>query len=306
LARKKIHAPSRREASLQMQARMLTVAAFALALSGGAAHAQIIATSIPKSVAGGGEGRWAFHLMWAPYAKWNIATFEEDPTAFLATKGDPKSDFLGAAEVAFKAGDNASIGLGGWYNKVGNDSAEYVFLLADPDGTVLLSGPLNRDVKHSEGHVNLFYKSLGVQFGLVHTSTLVNTITADIATVNGEPFPLDLANALLTDVAGVEDTANDYDGYLVYKTGGISASDTHWSFSLGGGFYHYDIVSKTVPSFFATATVGLFKGLGVDASYWYVAKTKRSELQDALSDLGVDLDQNLNRFMVGVSYTFSQ
>ena len=289
-----------------MQARMLTVAAFALALSGGAAHAQIIATSIPKSVAGGGEGRWAFHLMWAPYAKWNIATFEEDPTAFLATKGDPKSDFLGAAEVAFKAGDNASIGLGGWYNKVGNDSAEYVFLLADPDGTVLLSGPLNRDVKHSEGHVNLFYKSLGVQFGLVHTSTLVNTITADIATVNGEPFPLDLANALLTDVAGVEDTANDYDGYLVYKTGGISASDTHWSFSLGGGFYHYDIVSKTVPSFFATATVGLFKGLGVDASYWYVAKTKRSELQDALSDLGVDLDQNLNRFMVGVSYTFSQ
>jgi len=106
--------------------------------------------------------------------------------------------------------------------------------------------------------------------------------------------------------AGVEDTANDYDGYLVYKTGGISASDTHWSFSLGGGFYHYDIVSKTVPSFFATATVGLFKGLGVDASYWYVAKTKRSELQDALSDIGVDLDQNLSRFMVGVSYTFSQ
>jgi len=289
-----------------MQARMLTVAAFALALSGGAAHAQIIATSIPKSVAGGGEGRWAFHLMWAPYAKWNIATFEEDPTAFLATKGDPKSDFLGAAEVAFKAGDNASIGLGGWYNKVGNDSAEYVFLLADPDGTVLLSGPLNRDVKHTEGHVNVFYKNLGVQFGLVHNTTRVNTITADIATVNGEPFPLDLANALLTDVAGVEDTANDYDGYLVYKTGGISASDTHWSFSLGGGFYHYDIVSKTVPSFFATATVGLFKGLGVDASYWYVAKTKRSELQDALSDLGVDLDQNLNRFMVGVSYTFSQ
>ncbi len=289
-----------------MQARTLAVAAFGLAVSVGPAHAQIIATSIPTSVSGGGEGRWAFHLMWAPYAKWNIATFEEDPTAFLATKGDPKSDFLGAAEIAFKAGDSASIGIGGWYNKVGNDSAEYVFLLADPDGTVFLSGPVNRDVKHTEGHVNVFYKNLGVQFGLVHTSNLINSITADIATVNGENIPLDIANELLVDVAGVEDTANDYDGYLVYKTGGTSASNTNWSFSLGGGFYHYDIVSKTVPSFFATATVGLFKGLGVDASYWYVGKTKRSELQDALSDVGVDLDQNLSRYMVGVSYTFGQ
>jgi hypothetical protein len=289
-----------------MQARTLAVAAFGLAVSAGPAHAQIIATSIPQSVAGGGAGRWVFHLMWAPYAKWNIATFEEDPTAFLATKGEPKSDFLGAAEVAFKAGDNASVGLGAWFNKVGNDSAEYVLFLADPEGTVFLSGPLNQDVKHTEGHVNLFYKNLGVQFGLVHTSTLINTITADIATVNGEDIPPDVANALLTDVAGVEKIANDYDGYLVYKTGGTSANDTNWSFSLGGGFYHYDLVSETVPSFFATATLGLFKGFGADLSYWNVRKTKRSELQEALSDAGVDLDQNLSRFMVGISYTFSQ
>jgi hypothetical protein len=281
-----------------MQARILAVATFGLAAWAAPAHAQIIATSIPT--------RWALHLMWAPYAKWNIATFEEDPTAFLATKGEPKSDFLGAAELAFKAGDNASIGLGGWYNKVGNDSAEYVFFLADPQGRVFLSGPLNRDVKHTEGHVNLFYKNLGVQFGIVHTSTLINTITADIATVDDVPIPLEDANELLTDVAGVEKTANDYHGYLVYKTGGTSANNTNWSFSLGGGFYHYDLVSETVPSFFATATVGLFKGLGVDASYWNVRKTKRSELQEALSDAGVDLDQNLSRFMVGVSYTFSQ
>ena len=292
--------------SSRVHIRTLSMALLGLAVLAAPARAQIIATSIPKSIAGGGEGRWAFHLMWAPYAKWNIATFEEDPTAFLATKGDPKSDFLGAAEVAFKAGDAVTIGLGGWYNKVGNDSAEYVFFLADPDGSVFLSGPVNRDVKHIEGHVNVFYKSLGVQFGLVHNTTQINTITADFATVDDIPIPLDVANGLLTDVAGVEDTANDWDSYLIYKAGGSTGSDNNWSFSLGGGFYHYDIVSKTVPSFFATATVGLFKGLGVDASYWYVAKTKRSELQDALSDLGVDLDQNLNRFMVGVSYTFSQ
>lgn len=291
---------------MRKQARTVAIAALGLAVWAGPATAQIIATSIPKSVGGGREGRWAFHLMWAPYAKWNIATFEEDPTAFLATKGDPKSDFLGAAEVAFKAGESASIGLGGWYNKIGNDSAEYVFFLADPAGSVFLTGPLNRDVKYTEGHVNVFYKNLGVQFGLVHSTHHINTITADFATVNDVEIDPEIANQFLTDVEGVEDTANDYDGYLVYKTGGTSANDTNWSFSLGGGFYHYDIVSKTVPSFFATATLGLYKGLGVDASYWYVGKTKRSELQEALSDAGVDFDQSLNRFMVGVSYTFSQ
>ena len=289
-----------------MHVRTVAVAALGLAVMAAPATAQIIATSIPKSIAGGGEGRWAFHLMWAPYAKWNIATFEEDPTAFLSTKGDPKSDFLGAAEVAFKAGENVSVGVGGWYNKVGNDSAEYVFFLADPEGSVFLSGPVNRDVEHLEGHVNVFYKSLGVQFGLVHNTTRINTITADIATVDDIPIPLDVANDILTDVAGVEDTANDWDSYLVYKAGGTTSNDSNWSFSLGGGIYHYDIVSKTVPSFFATATIGLYKGLGADVSYWYVGKTDRSELQEALSDAGVDLDQSLNRFMVGVSYTFSR
>ena len=229
--------------SSRIHIRTLSMALLGLAVLAAPARAQIIATSIPKSIAGGGEGRWAFHLMWAPYAKWNIATFEEDPTAFLATKGDPKSDFLGAAEVAFKAGDAVTIGLGGWYNKVGNDSAEYVFFLADPDGSVFLSGPVNRDVKHIEGHVNVFYKSLGVQFGLVHNTTQINTITADFATVDDIPIPLDVANGLLTDVAGVEDTANDWDSYLIYKAGGSTGSDNNWSFSLGGGFYHYDIVS---------------------------------------------------------------
>jgi hypothetical protein len=289
-----------------MQARTVAMAALGLTVLAAPATAQIIATSIPKSIAGGGEGRWAFHLMWAPYAKWNIATFEEVPDFFLSTKGDPKSDFLGAAEVAFKAGEDVTLGIGGWYNKVGNDSAEYISFLFDPEGSVLLAGPVNRDVEHLEGHVNVFYKSLGVQFGLVHNTTQINTITADVATVDDIPIPLEIANEILREVEGAEDTANDWDAYLVYKVGGTTGNDNNWSFSLGGGIYHYDIVSNTVPSFFATATVGVFKGLGVDASYWYVGKTDRSELQEALADVGVDLDQSLNRFMVGVSYTFSR
>jgi hypothetical protein len=291
-----------------MQARTIAVAALLLGALAAPATAQIIATSIPKSIAGGGEGRWAFHLMYSPYAKWKINTFVEDPSSFLATSGNPKSDFLGAAEVAFKAGDSATIGVGGWYNKIGNKTNDYAFFTVTEDGSaVLFAGPTDLDVTYTEGHANIFYKDLGLQFGIVHNSRTVRAITADVAEVNGDPFPLDIADQILADtVVGAKDTANDYDGYLIYKVGGTSGNDTNWSFSLGGGFYRYDILKKTVPSAFATATLGIYKGLGVDASFWYVGKTKRSELQEALADAGVDLDQNLSRWMVGVSYTFSR
>jgi len=295
-----------KEETLRMQARTVAIAALVLGGLAAPAAAQIIATSIPKSIAGGGEGRWAFHVMYSPYAKWRMNTFEEDPTAFLATSAKPKSDFLAAAEVAFKAGDAVTLGLGGWYNKVGEHTGEYAFFLADPEGSVLLAGPLDLDVSYTEGHANIFYRDLGVQFGIVHSTRTVRSITAEVALLNEVEIDPEPFNVALADVEGVKDTANDIDGYLIYKAGGTSANDTNWSFSLGGGFYRYDIVKKTVPSAFATVTLGLYKGLGVDASYWYVGKTKRSELQRALADAGVDLDQNLSRFMVGVSYTFSQ
>jgi hypothetical protein len=289
-----------------MQARTIAVPALLLGALAAPATAQIIATSIPKSIAGGGEGRWAFHLMYSPYAKWKINTFEESPSSFLATSGNPKSSFLGAAEVAFKAGDAATIGIGGWYNKIGKKTSDYAFFDVTPDGDVFLAGPTDLDVTYTEGHANVFYKDLGVQFGIVHNSRTVNDISATVATVNGDPFPLDVANDILAStVIGAKDTANDYDGYLIYKAGGTGGNENNWSFSLGGGYYRYDIVKKTVPSGFATATVGLYKGLGVDASFWYVGKTKRTELQQALAQGGADLDQNLSRWMVGVSYTFS-
>jgi hypothetical protein len=289
-----------------MQARTVVIMALVLGVLATPATAQIIATSIPKSISGGGEGRWAFHIMYSPYAKWRINTFQEDDVSFLATGAKPKSSFLGAAEAAFKAGDSATLGLGGWYNKVKRHTADYVFFLTDPTGDFFIAGPLDNDVSYTEGHVNAFYKDLGVQFGLVHSSRTVNSITADVAFL--DDFEIDPAevNPFLVPVNGTKETANDYDGYLIYKVGGTSGNNTNWSFSLGGGFYRYQAVKKTVPSAFATATLGIYKGLGVDASFWYVGKSKRSELQRALADVGLDLDQNLSRWMVGVSYTFSQ
>jgi hypothetical protein len=288
-----------------MQARTIAVAALLLGALAAPATAQIIATSIPKSIAGGGEGRWAFHLMYSPYAKWRINTFQEDDVSFLATGGKPKAKFLGAAEVAFKAGHAATIGLGGWYNKVGKNTADYIFFLTDPDGDFLIAGPMDNDLSFTEGHVNAFYKDLGVQFGIVHSSRTVNAITADVAFLDDIEIDPAEVNPFLAGVAGTKETANDYDGYLIYKVGGTSGNNTNWSFSLGGGAYRYKNLKKTVPSAFATATLGIYRGLGIDASYWYVGKTKRSELQTALSEAGFDLDQNLSRWMVGVSYTFA-
>jgi hypothetical protein len=196
---------ARKEAVLRLQARTFAVAALALLALAAPATAQIIATSIPKSIAGGGEGRWAFHLMYSPYAKWRINTFEEEVTAdsafFFATGGKPKADFLGAAEVAFKAGDNATLGVGGWYNKIGKNTADFIAALANQNGTLVIAGPLDNDVSYTEGHVNAFYKDLGIQFGIVHSTRTVNSITAEVANFNGvDVDPADVRSNTFTPV----------------------------------------------------------------------------------------------------------
>ena len=55
-----------------------------------------------------------------------------------------------------------------------------------------------------------------------------------------------------------------------------------------------------MPSGFVTASVGVFRGLGIDASYWYVGKTKASRGSEAFvtSDAA-------SRFTIGLGYTFS-
>jgi hypothetical protein len=53
---------------------------------------------------------------------------------------------------------------------------------------------------------------------------------------------------------------------------------------------------------FLTGTVDVWKGLGIDISYWYIAKTK--------ADLGtrtpVSSEKGTNRFTIGFSYTLSK
>jgi len=283
------------------------VAALALGALAAPATAQIIATSIPKSIAATGEGRWAFHVMYAPYAKWKINQFEETDLELISLSAKKNSKFLGAAEVAFSAGGNVTVGLGGWFNKVGRTDYDFLFVeIADVD-VLGLDGIRTDNLTYTEGHANVFYKDFGLQVGLVHgkaTTTnlsIGNFLLGDVVFTRQDLVDLLGAaevNAIENDARGAEITTNDMDAYLVYKAGARDRDTRGWGFSLGAGAYRYGGGKKTVPSAFATVSVGLYKGLGIDSSFWYIHKSN-SETQKKLG-----VSDNLSRFTVGVGYTF--
>jgi hypothetical protein len=287
----------------------VAVAALALGALAAPAAAQIIATSIPKSISGGGEGRWVFHLMYAPYAKWKINQFEETDTSLVSLSAKKNSKFLGAAEAAFSAGSDVTIGLGGWFNKVG--STDYDFVFVDfSDGILGLDGVRTDNVTYTEGHANIFYKDVGVQFGLVHgkattTNLAIGNFLFDDLLLSRQdlinelgPQGAEIVNSIEADARGTEISTTDVDGYLVYKVGSTGRDTRGWGFSLGAGAYRYGGSKKTVPSAFATVSLGLYKGLGIDSSFWYIHKSNSATQKS----LGVT--DNLSRFSIGVGYTF--
>ncbi len=305
-----------------MKVRGLTLVLLGVALAA-PASAQIIATSIPgEGAAGGGTGsgkRFALHLMASPLSKWRYneiatgATLNGPGTVLLVDSGvftgTPNSDYLLAGEMAFKLSDSWSVAVGGWYNKVGKVTYDFDietvgFSLATGDfisDVDHLTGTLDGDLKVSEGHAAIFYRSVGIQGGIVHTnSTITNS---RIATSRS---PINVGEALGT-IEG-SNKANDMDLYGVYKLGGGESAHP-WGISLGAGVYRKKGTTEssqraaedqTVPSGFVTASVGVFKGLGVDASLWYVGKTKASR-----GDQAFVTSDAASRFTIGIGYTFS-
>jgi hypothetical protein len=51
--------------------------------------------------------------------------------------------------------------------------------------------------------------------------------------------------------------------------------------------------------------VGLFRGLGIDASAWYVAGSKPTAARQELEQFFERIEDNLSRFTIGVGYTFN-
>jgi hypothetical protein len=296
-----------------MNVRGLTLVGLSVAALAAPASAQIIATSIPREDVGGGTGagrsKFSLHLMASPFAKWKINSYIEEPKGAgfpdfqQASTTDSSSKFIGAVEAAFAAGDNWSIGLGGWYNTLGEPDVD-VFEVDLIGGTVF-GGLATEEMSVSELHGNVFYKDVGIQVGLVRTSTKITGLRAGAVLIDLNTGEL-IEFTEDAPITGQETFSNNnWDAFLVYKKGSAPGS-TPWGVSLGGGVYHDSAASSTKFSGFVTASVGIFKGLGIDASYWYVGGSSPTPARQELEELFEDaIAENMSRFTIGIGYTFN-
>jgi hypothetical protein len=300
-----------------MRLRGLVLSGLGVCALAAPASAQIIATSIPREDTGGAGAasgkKFALHFMASPFAKWKINSYVEEPKGSelldfqQAATTDSKSKFIAAAELAFAVGSDVSIGVGGWYNTLGEPDVE-VFEFSAADG-YLFAGTATQKLHVSEVHGNIFYKSLGVQVGLVRTSATVTGLragseflfleTGDLVTITDDVTLGEL------DVAEEKQTANNWDAFLVYKKGSAPGSRYPFGVSVGAGVYRDSQAGSSKFSGFATASVALFKGLGLDASYWHVGGSKPSPARQELATfLEGAVSDSLSRFTIGIGYSF--
>jgi len=264
--------------------------------------AQIISTSIPKGLEGKTAKTAAFHVMVSPFAKWKYGEVYLDPNDVFGTiEGKPNSDFMVAAEGAFGNPASLNFAVGGWYNKIGTNPFDFFgYDSALQLGSI--NATIDTDLTVIEGHGGVYYKNFGVQIGIVKTS---GDFKGGIVTkVNGNTVP---ATAFTLDVPKADTT--DWDAFLVYKQGFGEGSKTPVNLAIGAGLYRKageetapirGVDAQTVPSLFVSAGVGLFKGFGIDASFWYIGETdatKGANNTEFASD-------TQTRMMVGIGYSF--
>jgi hypothetical protein len=300
------------EELMKALARLATLAAVATALAV-PASAQIISTSLPTATAGAARDKFSAHIMVTPFAKWDYKEvygweneFAEGDLGLIT--GTPNSDFMAAAEMAFALGNsNWSVTIGGWYNKIGNKNftfeGTYYTVLPNGDFDIVESekATIPVDLTLYEGHLGIFYKAVGIQGGIVHTDQKSNGDF--LGNVIGSNPPRDFPA-----YAPFNEKTNDYTAFGV-----VRMSRERWGVSAGAGAYFKKGITgsplrfadnKVVFSGFVTGSVNVFKGLGVDASYWYIGKTKAvKEFTSAVVTSGAGSDAQ-SRFTVGLGYSF--
>jgi hypothetical protein len=308
-----------------MKSKAFAMTALGLCALAVPVSAQIIATSIPRAEAAGTgkgvtieENKWALHLMASPFAKWKINSYVEDPKGAevpdfqQASSTDSSSKFIFAGELAFKAGSDVTIGLGGWYNSLG--TADVTFFELEPavviqrTGLVALAGTAHSKINVFEFHGNAFWRDVGIQVGVVKTKSDIKTLLAgaERADLNFNTGELEF-RTLQTDLPleNLESSTTALDTFLVYKRGSGSEASRPWGVSVGAGFYKDNQSKSTSFSSFITGSLQLYKGLGLDASFWYVGQKEQSAGQQALGDLlGAAVETNLSRFTIGIGYSF--
>lgn len=309
-----------------MKRKAFAMTALGLCALAAPASAQIIATSIPRAEAAGtGKGvtveekNWALHLMASPFAKWKINSYTESPQGAdvpdfqQAATTDSASKFVLAGELAFKAGDDFTIGAGGWYNELG--TADVTFFEKEPTafiqqtGVFLLAGTANFKLRVWELHGNVFWKDVGVQVGLVGTKSTFEQLLAGAERARF----VDSAGNFVIETLQIDQpctgtcstSTTNWDAFLIYKRGSEPGSKYPWGFSSGAGLYHDKQSSSTNFSGFLTGSVQLYKGLGIDASFWYVGGSEPGAAQQQFADLlGGAVETNLSRFTIGIGYSF--
>ncbi len=295
--------------------KLATMAAVATALAP-PAPAQIISTSLPTAMAGGARDRFSLHVMATPFAKWDYKEVygNEKPSSDGSAVGDiglikgtPNSDFMAAAEMAFALGDgNWSLSIGGWYNKVGDNdfTFEGSYYTRLPNGRIdavkTETATIPVDLTLYEGHLGIFYKAVGIQGGIVHTNQKSNGDL--IGNVIGDDPPKDFLA-----YAPFDKGTNDWTFFGVVRMSG-----ERWAFSAGAGAYFKVGVDdsplrfeddQVVFSGFVTGTVNIFKRLGLDASYWYIAKT--GAVGEFAANVGSRVGSDAqSRLTIGVGYSF--
>jgi hypothetical protein len=286
--------------------RGIFAAAVAMTLAA-SASAQIISTSIPKGEQAQNEQGVNFHLM-GGYTYWDFASIEKAKKENTSGSGG-HNGVIAAGDVVFRVNKDVSIGAGGWFNKISDVTiicTSGPCLLGDFESSSTDTGS---KLKAYSLYGSLFYKKVGVQGGLVHSSE-----NEDVSLVRQD-------SAVLTSSDTTK--SSDFDLFAVYRGGGKKSS-----FSAGVGIYHYAAIpaqdirvlfngtpaillpsgepfilnlpgqeSTTSLSAFANASVNVVSHVSLDASFWFIGPSGK----DAVT--GDRLNDTATRFTIGVGVT---
>ena len=149
-----------------------------------------------------------------------------------------------------------------------------------------------------EGHAGLFYRSFGLQVGVVRSNLKSN---GDFLRLTDGESVIDIPALAPFDVQ-----TTDWTCYAVYRK-----SSKRWGGSIGLGAYAKQGITdaplrfqetKTVGSGFLTANVVLGRHISVDGSYWYVGDTNEVATFESITSTPPSDAQG--RVTLGLGYSF--
>jgi hypothetical protein len=248
---------------------VLLLAAAALNSSVVPAAAQVIST-VP------GNGAVAFHLM-GGFSEWRFQFVQdikdEEATIGGTVKGGDRG-YIGAADLVFRTGGNASLGVGGWMNKVQD------LVTTEPSRPGFLALTDTQTINIASVYGNFFYGHVGVQAGVVPIHSEETLVVTGGRTVSAPEHQTDM------DVFGVARFRSASFGAGLYRYGSRPAS---------ADFNVPESPAAIAATAFANVSVGVGAGFSIDAAGWYTAKDKNY-------NTATPGNGSQTRFIVGVGY----